>query len=96
MAQKLRINIDMPESERHFIIWEYDSLADSKNPQKRRGDYKGPYVEFKKNDPYYMGVFDHSSMRIEVWKEIDRNLWIEQTAESYFGWASICSIISSG
>jgi len=27
--------------------------------------------------PYHMGVFDHSSMRVEVWKDVERDLWIE-------------------
>jgi len=65
------------ESERHLIIWEYDSLADFEAYKKRRGDYKGLYEEYKRVDPYYQGVFIHSSMRVEIWKDFDRNLWIE-------------------
>jgi hypothetical protein len=65
------------ESDRHFIMWEYDSLADFEAYKKRRADYKGPYAEYKKHDPYHMGVFSHSGMKVEVWKDIDRDLWIE-------------------
>lgn len=65
------------ESGRHFIIWEYESLAAYEAYKKRRADYKGPYAEYKKNDPYYMNVFIHSSMKVEVWKDMERDLWIE-------------------
>ena len=61
----------------HFVVWEYDSLAAFEAYKARRGDYQGPYEEYKKNDPYYTDVFDHSDMRVEVWKDIDRDLWIE-------------------
>ncbi len=66
------------ESNRHFIMWEYDSLADYEAYKARRADYEGPYKEYKKNDPYYTDVFDHSSMRLEFWKDLDRDLWIEE------------------
>jgi hypothetical protein len=74
------------ESDRHFIIWEYDSLADFEAYKKRRADYKGPYAEYKKADPYYQGVFDHSGMKIEIWKDIERDLWIEDSSHlpSYY------------
>jgi hypothetical protein len=65
------------ETERHFIIWEYESLAAFEAYKKRRGGYTGPYAEYKKVDPYYKNVFDHSDMRIEVWKDLERDLWIE-------------------
>ena len=65
------------ETGRHFIMWEYDSLADYEAYKKRRADYKGPYEEYKKNDPYYMGLFIHSDMRMEFWEDRERDLWIE-------------------
>lgn len=65
------------ESDRHFIIWEYKSLADFEAYKKRRADYKGPYAEYKKVDPYYMNVFSHIGMKVEVWKDLDRDLWIK-------------------
>jgi hypothetical protein len=65
------------ESERHMVIWEYDSLAAFEAYKVRRGDYKGPYAEYKENDPYYKGVFNHQSMKVEVWKDLERDLWIE-------------------
>ncbi len=65
------------ETDRHMVIWEYDSLAAFEQYKARRGDYEGPYAEYKENDPYYHGVFDHSSMKVEVWKDLDRDLWIE-------------------
>ncbi|MFC1554946.1 hypothetical protein ACFL7D_09945 [candidate division KSB1 bacterium] len=65
------------ESDRHFIIWEYDSMAAFEAYKERRKDYTGPYAEYKKVDPYYMGVFDHNNMSIEFWKDLDRDLWIE-------------------
>jgi hypothetical protein len=65
------------ESNRHFMMWEYESLADYEAYKKRRSDYKGPYEQYKKNDPYYMDVFDHSSMELEFWKDVNRDLWIE-------------------
>ncbi len=64
-------------SGRHFVIWEYDSLAAFEAYKKRRADYKGPYEEYKKNDPYYMGVFDHRGMQVEFWEDLERELWIE-------------------
>ncbi|MFQ5721693.1 MAG: hypothetical protein ACE5GI_04310 [Candidatus Aminicenantales bacterium] len=65
------------ESERHFIIWEYKSLSDFEAYKKRRNGYQGPYKEYKKYDPYYMDVFIYSSMKVEIWKDPDRELWIE-------------------
>ncbi len=65
------------ESGRYFIIWEYDSLADYEAYKKRRADYKGPYEEYKKNDPYYMDLFIHSGMKVEFWQDMERDLWIE-------------------
>ena len=65
------------ESGRHFVIWEYDSLADFEAYKARRGDYKGEYAEYKKNDPYYKDVFVHTGMTMEVWKDRERELWIE-------------------
>ncbi len=66
------------ESDRHFIIWEYESLADFETYKKRRADYTGPYAEYKKVDPYYKGVFNHSGMKVEIWKDVERDLWIEK------------------
>ena len=51
------------ETERHIMIWEYDSLA--------------AFEEYKTVDPYYMDVFDHTSMNVEIWKPQDRDLWLE-------------------
>ena len=65
------------ESDRHFIVWEYDSLSDFEAYKKRRKDYTGPYEEYKKNDPYYIDVFEHGSMWMETWVDVDRDLWIE-------------------
>lgn len=65
------------QTERHFISWEYDSLADFEAYKKRRGDYQGPYAEYKKHDPYYKGVFEHAGMTVEVWADAERDLWIE-------------------
>ena len=65
------------ESERHFVMWEYESLADFEAYKKRRKDYSGPYAGYKKVDPYYMGVFQHSLMKVEFWKDLERDLWIE-------------------
>jgi hypothetical protein len=65
------------ETERHVMIWEYDSLASFEEYKARRKDYDGPYADYKKVDPYYMDVFDHTSMKVEVWKPQDRDLWIE-------------------
>ncbi len=58
-------------------IWEYESLAKFEEYNARRGDYEGEYEEYKSNDPYYLGVFDHSSIKVEVWKDLERALWIE-------------------
>jgi len=65
------------ESGRHFVMWEYDSLAAFEAYKKKRGDYQGPYKEYKENDPYYKGVFSHNTMRVEVWHDSERELWIE-------------------
>ena len=65
------------ESDRHFVIWEYDSLSDFETYKKRRADYKGPYAAYKKVDPFYMGVFEHTGMKVEIWKDLDRDFWIE-------------------
>jgi len=65
------------DSGRHMVMWEYDSLADYEAYKTRRKDYEGPYKEYKENDPYYKGVFIHSRMGIEFWKDKERNLWIE-------------------
>ena len=43
------------DSERHMVIWEYESLASFEAYKARRGDYEGLYEEYKKNDPYYAG-----------------------------------------
>jgi hypothetical protein len=65
------------ETERHIMIWEYDSLADFEAYKARRKDYTGEYAEYKKVDPYYMDLFDHTSMKVEVWKPECRDIWIE-------------------
>ena len=65
------------ESGRHFVMWEYDSLAAYEAYKKRRKDYEGPYAEYKKNDPYYKGVFIHHTMNMEFWEDRERELWIE-------------------
>lgn len=66
-----------PNSGRHFIVWEYEDLASFEAYKKRRHDYPGPYAEYKKNDPYHLGVMDHRNMEVEIWYEIDRPLWLE-------------------
>jgi len=65
------------ESERHMVIWEYESLSDFEKYKKRRADYPGPYEEYKENDPYHKGVFNHQTMQVEIWKDLERELWIE-------------------
>lgn len=65
------------ESDRHLVIWEYESLAEFEAYKRRRGDYRGPYEEYKKNDPYHLGVFNHIGMKVEIWKDLERDLWIE-------------------
>ena len=70
-------NIAGEETERHFVIWEYDSLSDFEAYKKRRANYEGPYAEYKKHDPYYKGVFVHTGMKVEIWKDMERDLWIQ-------------------
>ena len=65
------------DSGRRMMIWEYDSFTDYEKYKTRRKDYEGPYKEYKENDPYYKGVFIHSRMRVEFWKDLERELWIE-------------------
>ena len=65
------------DSGRRMMIWEYGSFTDYENYKTRRKDYEGPYKEYKENDPYYKGVFIHSRMRVEFWKDLERELWIE-------------------
>jgi len=65
------------ETDRHFVVWEYESLADFEAYKKRRGNYEGAYAEYKKHDPYYKDVFSHIGMKVEVWKGLERDLWLE-------------------
>jgi len=65
------------DSGRHLVIWEYESMAAFEAYKARRKDYQGPYKEYKENDPYYKGVFIHSRMGVEFWKDRERDLWIE-------------------
>ena len=65
------------DSGRRMMIWEYDSFTAYEKYKPRRKDYEGPYKEYKENDPYYKGVFIHSRMRVEFWKDLERELWIE-------------------
>jgi hypothetical protein len=65
------------DSGRHLVMWEYESLAAYEAYKARRKDYEGPYKEYKENDPYYKGVFIHSRMRMEFWRDRERDLWIE-------------------
>jgi hypothetical protein len=65
------------DSNRRFILWEYDSFADYEAYKKRRADYGGPYAEYRKVDPYHMGLFLHSEMTLEFWQDVERDLWIE-------------------
>lgn len=67
------------DSHRHFLLWEYDSLAAYEAYKKRRANYDGAYVEYKKVDPYHMDVFDHSRMGLEFWRDQERDLWIEDS-----------------
>src|SRR6266481_5337691 len=64
------------KSVRYFIKREYDSLADFEAYKKRRANYEGPYAEYKKHDPYYKNVFVHIGMKVEVWNDKDRDLWL--------------------
>jgi hypothetical protein len=65
------------ETDRHMMVWEYDSLSAFEAYKARKRGYEGPYKEYKKVDPYYMDLFDHLTMSVEVWKDQDRDLWIE-------------------
>ena len=65
------------DSGRRMMIWEYDSFTAYEKYKTRRKDYEGPYKEYKENDPYYKGVFIHSRMRVEFWKDLERELLIE-------------------
>lgn len=65
------------ESGRHLVMWEYENLTAFEAYKNRRKDYEGPYKEYKENDPYYKGVFIHHIMKVEFWKDLERNLWIE-------------------
>ena len=64
-------------SGRYMIVWEYEDLASFEAYKKRRGNYHGAYAEYKKHDPYHMGVMDHNSMQVEIWYEVDRSLWLD-------------------
>lgn len=68
------------DSDRHFILWEYASLADYEAYKERRANYSGPYTEYRKVDPYYMDLFDHTRMGLEFWRDKERDLWIEKPA----------------
>ena len=63
-------------SGRHFIVWEYEDLAGFEAYKKRRGEYSGAYAEYKKHDPYHLGVMDHRDMEVEIWYEENRDLWL--------------------
>jgi hypothetical protein len=65
------------DSGRYLVIWEYESYSDFEAYKTRRKDYEGPYAEYKENDPYYKGVFIHSRMGYEFWRDMERELWIE-------------------
>ena len=65
------------ESGRHLVLWEYESLAQFEAYKKKREGYTGPYAEYKENDPYYKGVFKHDRMKMEFWRDLERDLWIE-------------------
>ena len=65
------------ETHRHFIVWEYENLASFEAYKNRRAEYEGPYKEYKKVDPFYSDVFIHAGMKNELWKPLDRDLWIE-------------------
>lgn len=65
------------ETGRHFVVWEYDSLTAFETYKKRRHNYTGAYEEYKKNDPYYKDVFIHAEVHIEVWEDMERDLWLE-------------------
>ena len=65
------------ETDRHFVVWEYENLAAFETYKQRRGDYRGPYAEYKLHDPYYKDVFHHVGMKVEVWKDLERDLWLE-------------------
>ena len=66
-----------PESGRHLVMWEYESMAAFEAYKARRKDYEGPYKEYKLNDPYYKGLFIHHLMTVEFWKDLERALGIE-------------------
>lgn len=66
------------ETDRHVMIWEYENIAAFEQYKERRKDYDGPYAEYKKVDPYHMGVFDTNSMKLEVWKILNQDLWLER------------------
>jgi hypothetical protein len=65
------------QSGRHVVLWEYESLEAFEAYKKKRANYEGPYEDYKKNDPYYKGVFIHDRMTMEFWHDVERDLWIE-------------------
>jgi len=62
---------------RRQLIWEYKDFSEYERYKTRRQNYDGPYAEYKHNDPYHMGVLVHNRMKLEFWKDLERDLWIE-------------------
>ncbi len=60
---------------RYIMLFEFRSPEGRRVYKARRGDFSGPYAEYKKADPYQ--VFDHSSVHEELWEPLETELWLD-------------------
>ncbi len=58
---------------RYVMLFEYESLEARNAYKQRRGDFSGPYAEYKKVDPYQF--FDIDSVTLEAWEPQEEALW---------------------
>ncbi len=65
-----------PNTGQFFIMWEYDNIASFEAYKTRRRGYPGPFAPYRQIDPYYMDVFDHSTMEVEIWNDQERENWL--------------------
>lgn len=60
---------------RYIMLFEFESEEGRQAYKKRRGDFTGPYAEYKSVDPYHR-FFDHDTVELEFWEPQEEDRWL--------------------
>ena len=60
----------------YIMLFEYHSIAEHHAYKERRKNWDGPYIEYKKFDPYHE-CFQLETVKTEYWQPLETDLWFE-------------------